>query len=91
MNFTAPVKEDTELENSDSNHLRKDILVNKESRLLVLIFNVGRTLFFFFFNGGLYFGLMVSFWTMGRVASDIMSMRVWVAPIVSFKLMTREG
>ena len=92
MNFTAPVKEDTELENSDSNHLRKDILVNKESRLLVLIFNVGSTLIFFFFNGGLYFGLMVvSFWTMGRVASDIMSMRVWVAPIVSFKLMTREG
>jgi hypothetical protein len=47
------VKEDTELENSDSNHLTKDIVVKDESRLLAfkllvaLIFNVGSTWFFF--------------------------------------------
>jgi hypothetical protein len=98
MNLTAPVEENTELENSDSNHLRKDILVHNETPqlalLVVLIFAVGRTLIFverdlyFFVDRGLYFGLMVSFWTMGRVGSDFMSMWVWVVcyTIVSFKL-----
>ena len=35
--FTAPVKEDTELENSDSNHLSQNILVHGESRLLAFL------------------------------------------------------
>ena len=59
MNFTAPVKDDTELENSDSNHLSKDTVVKGETilvftfrvgrvgRLVAITFNVGRTLSFF--------------------------------------------
>ena len=47
MDFTAPVKEDTELKNSNSNHMSMDTLVKGESLIIAtgMTFNVGRIWF----------------------------------------------
>ena len=39
-NFNPPVKDDAELENSNSNHLSKNTFVKGESRLLAITFDV---------------------------------------------------
>ena len=71
MELTTPVKHNAELENSNSNYLSKDIVV-KDETFMITGFNVrGRA--WSLFGGGLFYG---SFWTMGGMDSDAMSMCV---------------